>query len=279
MYLCYVDEAGCLGALPNGTSPIQPVFVLAGLIVDACHVQALTLDLLMLKRRFYPNLLSPDAQFLDWIQAEVKGNDVRGHIRRNSRNRRRHAIGFLDGLVTLLEDHGARLIGRLYVKGIGTPFQAQAVYTSSVQSMCSYFQQYLTHANDHGFVILDSRDKPKNANVSHSVFTQKFQSAGDCYGRLVEMPVFGHSDNHAGIQVSDLICSALLFPMATFAYCLGHVSSIHVHESYGLLRDQFGNRLQNLQYRYKDPTDRWRGGITVSDALTKRPGSLLFSSP
>ena len=38
----------------------------------------------------------------------------------------------------------------------------------------------------------------------------------DAYDRLMEMPMFGHSDNHAGIQAADMICSAFLFPMAAF---------------------------------------------------------------
>jgi hypothetical protein len=40
------------------------------------------------------------------------------------------------------------------------------------------------------------------------------------------MPLFGHSDNHAGIQAADLLCSAFLFPMATYMYCLGHIKTI-----------------------------------------------------
>jgi hypothetical protein len=32
------------------------------------------------------------------------------------------------------------------------------------------------------------------------------------------MPTFGHSENHAGLQLADLVCSALLFPMAMDAY-------------------------------------------------------------
>jgi len=34
MMVFYVDEAGCLGTLPTATSPIQPVFTLAGVILQ-----------------------------------------------------------------------------------------------------------------------------------------------------------------------------------------------------------------------------------------------------
>jgi len=35
--LCYLDESGDTGLLPSATAPIQPVFVIAGLIVN--HVR------------------------------------------------------------------------------------------------------------------------------------------------------------------------------------------------------------------------------------------------
>jgi hypothetical protein len=42
----------------------------------------------------------------------------------------------------------------------------------------------------------------------------------------MEVPSFGHSDNHAGLQLADLICSAFLWPMAMHAYCEGHITVI-----------------------------------------------------
>ena len=34
-HFCYLDESGCTGFLPAADSPIQPVFVIAGLIISA----------------------------------------------------------------------------------------------------------------------------------------------------------------------------------------------------------------------------------------------------
>lgn len=130
--------------------------------------------------------------------------------------------------------------------------------------------------NEQGFIIADSRSKAKNALVAHSVFTQKFQVAGDEYHRVLEMPTFGHSENHVGIQLADLVCSALLFPMAAHAYCLGYVANLHVHADHGVLKHRFGARLRTLQYRFQDTANQWRGGITVRDELAQRPGSRLF---
>ncbi len=272
----YVDEAGCLGTLPAATSPIQPVFTLAGVVMKRERLNDFTLDWLHLKERFFPNLRAAHADFLDWIMVEIKGAELRKYIRQAPRDPRRHALGFMDKFLTLLERHEVRLLGRVYVKPIGTAFNGRAVYTSAVQSLATDFQRYLETVNREGLMVLDSRNKPKNTNVSHSVFTQKFRAAGDAYSRLTEMPVFGHSDNHAGIQAADLICSAFLFPMAAYAYCQGRVTNIHVHLQYYRIRDRFGERLKALQFRYQDANQWWRGGITVSDGIGHQRGSVLF---
>jgi hypothetical protein len=162
MMVFYVDEAGCLGTLPTATSPIQPVFAIAGIVLRRECLHDFTLDWLDLKERFFPNLRPVAADFLDWNN------------------------------------------------------------------------------------------------------------------RLMEMPMFGHSDNHAGIQAADMICSAFLFPMATFVYCQGHVTNLHVDLQYYRIRDLFGDRLKRLQFRYQDANQWWRGGITVSDALGHQRGGVLF---
>lgn len=276
MFVLYTDEAGCPGMLPSATSPVQPVFLLAGVVLKEPSLKPFTLDLLRLKHRYFPRHLPATANYLDGITAEIKGAELRRQIRGSSRDERRHALGFMDKLLELLELHETKVLGRLYVKPIGVAFDGRAVYTSAVQSLATDFQHLLQIANASGLIVMDSRNKPGNVNVSHSIFTQKFRTAGDAYDRLVEMPLFGHSDNHAGIQAADLLCSAFLFPMATYAYCMGQVNNIHVDVRYQVIRDRFGDRIKRLQHRYQDADARWRGGITVSDALGHQRGSLLF---
>lgn len=276
MRVFYVDEAGCLGTLPTATAPIQPVFALAGIILRRECLQDFTLDWLHLKERFFPRLRPAD--FLDWIMVEIKGSELRKHVRQGPRDLRRHALGFMDKFLALLEQHDARLLGRIYVKPVGPVFNGRSVYTSAVQALAVDFQRYLETNTRQGLMVLDSRNKPKNTNVSHSVFTQKFQAGGDAYNRLMEMPMFGHSDNHAGIQAADMICSAFLFPMAAYVYCQGHVTNLHVHLQYYRIRDLFGERLKRLQFRYQDANNYWRGGITVSDAIGHQRGGVLFGA-
>ncbi len=276
MFYCYLDESGCTGALPASDSAIQPVLVIAGLILAHERLRPFTQDFLEIKRRFFPNLLTPDSHYLDWILKEIKGSDLRRAIRAGNRNERRHAIGFMERILDLIERHDAHIIGRIWVKGIGLPFNGTATYTYSVQSICRYFQNFLAVHDTSGIMIADSRDKVRNARVSHSIFTRKFRAAGDEYDRILEMPVFGHSDNHAGIQVADLVCSSMFFPMATYAYCLGHVQSTHVSLLYRQIRDRLGRRLECRQYRYQDQSGKWTGGITVSDAISHNHGSTVF---
>ena len=138
--------------------------------------------------------------FLDWILFEPKGGDLRKQAAEPSKRAKRQALRFFDETLKLVETTGCRLIGRVWIKGIAQPFAGPAVYTSSIQRLCQYFNNFLVQRNDHGLLVADSRTKDKNAKVSHSVFTQRFSAVGNPYAQLLELPVFGHSDNHAGFK-------------------------------------------------------------------------------
>ena len=278
MKVCFIDEAGDLGALADPPQPNdQPVLVVAGLFVDAGNLHALTGDFLTLKQRYFPNLPYPSTRPLDRILPEIKGADIRRNAIRGNARQRLHAVGFLDRILGLLRRHDVRLVTRIWIKGVGMPFDATPVYTSSIQGICTYFDHYLTQVDDIGACIADSRNKFKNISVSHSIFTQKFSPSSQSYPRIVELPTFGHSDNHAGLQLCDIVCSALLYPIACFAYCSGHVNNVHVQPRAASLRQRYGVQLKALQYRYQDAaTGRYRGGLVVADAIAHRNASLMF---
>jgi len=276
MQFHYLDEAGCTGVLPSSTSPIQPLFLMAGVIIPQSCVGPITRDFMDLKERFFPGAMMHISHPLDRILVEIKGADLRADLRSGNHRRCRHAMAFLDHLLDLLARHDARVMGRIYIKSIGGPFDGRSVYTASMQAMCEDFQHLLQTRGDTGLIVADSRAKPQNAAVSHSIFTQKFQAAADHWDRVLEMPTFGHSENHAGLQMADLVCSALLFPMAAYTYCTGHVASVHVNPAYAVLKTTFTKKLMPILHRYKDNTGKWRGGLTVSDGLGHRSSSLLF---
>lgn len=276
MQFYYLDEAGCTGVLPSSTSPVQPLFLMAGVIISQSCVGQITRDFVDLKARFFPGAMARIRLPLDRILVEIKGADLRADLRSGNHRRCRHAVAFLEHLLDLLARHNARVMGRIYIKGIGGPFDGRAVYTASMQAMCNDFQHLLHTRGDTGMIVADSRTKPQNAAVSHSIFTQKFQATGDDWDRILEMPTFGHSENHAGLQMADLVCSALLFPMAAYTYCSGRVASVHVNSAYTVLKTTFTRKLMPILYRYKGIAGKWRGGLTVSDGLAHRSSSLLF---
>lgn len=278
MKVCFVDEAGDLGALSDPPRQNdQPVLVIGGLILDAGNLHDFTARFLDLKSQYFPRLPYPSPRPLDRILPEIKGQDLRRNVTRGNARQHTHTIGFLDRILGLLKAHSVQLVARIWVKSLGGQFDATSVYTSSIQSICSYFDHYLTQTGDLGVCIADSRNKFKNVSVSHSIFTQKFGRVTRKYEGMAELPTFGHSDNHAGLQVCDLVCSGLLFPIACFAYCSGHVNNIHVQPRAAELRLRYGQQLKALQYRYYDATlNRYRGGFTVSDAIGHQSGSRMF---
>jgi len=263
MKICFVDESGCTGALPTATSDIQPILVIAGIIIDYTRLNRVTDQVLQLKQRFYPSTAASTRQYLAGILEEIKGSELRKNACQSKRHRR-HVFGYLNGIMDICEENNAKLVGRIWVKGIGEPFDGMAVYTSSIQAICAYFHDYLARENDLGLVIADSRLKQLNSPVAHSIFTQKFKSSGDLYDRLIELPTFAHSDNHAGLQVADAICSALLTPIAVNTYCTGHIQNVHVRAPYSHFKTNYGtsSSLKNLETEaFLSLADRCSGGV------------------
>ncbi len=188
-------------------------------------------------------------------------------------------IEFLNRVFTLLERCSARIVGRVLVKGIGVGYNSRATYSCRTQSICQHFQMWLAVKRQRGLVIADSRWKHQNVNIAHSIFTRQYSAGGNDYPNLLEVPVFGHSMNHAGLQIADLICSGIVFPIACHVYCTGHIHTPHVNPRYTELRAAFSRRLRRLQYRYEYAPHRWTGGLSTSDKLGHRSPSLLLRDP
>lgn len=276
MKVCYIDEAGCTGSLVSSTCNIQPALVIVGVIVDYGRLHHLTERLLNLKQRFFPNLAPRGTTHMGWMLHEIKGSDLRRDVCDPNRNVRRHRLGFMGEVLKLCEECDAKLVGRIWVKGIGEPINGTSIYTYSIQAIYTDFQNYLAQHEDVGFVIADSRVKHLNAIVAHSIFTQKFKGTGDAYDRIIELPAFSHSDNHAGLQIADALCSAIVTPIVVHTYCTGHVTNVHVRPGYAKVKERFAETCRALQHRYKEASGRDRGGLTVSDAIGLRPGGLMF---
>ena len=282
MYICYIDEAGCTGALPHGNNDIQPVFILAGVFIKQTHILKISNDLIDLKSEFFPNEKPISGMRNDWLGVEIKGSTIRKFAKSTSRNNRRFAYKFLEKIINIYQKYDVKIVSRVFIKKSGDDFNGISVYSSSVQQICRDFNSFLSEKNAKGIVIADGRNKPKNANVSHSLFTQvNSPSSSHEYSRIIEVPVFGHSDNHAGLQLADVMCSALLFPISTNRCCLRHIpDNIHCHAQHLTLISRYGEKLQSIQYRYskqKSSRAHWYGGIRLSDPLNKFNASVLFA--
>ncbi len=273
MYFCFVDESGGFEA-PNANPTATPLMAIAGLIVDSARLRSVTSDLITAKMAFFPQK-SPSGKFLDQILAEVKGHELRTSLRSAARNDRRHAKGYLDRVMRILTRHNIRLIGRVWVKGVGQPLDPAGSYTYAIQDITKHFHAFLTANHRAGIVICDSRMHNQDALVSHSVFTQKHRLGGDLLPRIAEAPVFGGSVNHAGLQLADTVASALIFPMAARVYCAHQWPGLHTDPHFDEIRARYASDLAGLLFRYRQ-SGRWRGGIVVSDNLRHWPSDRLF---
>jgi hypothetical protein len=276
--ICYIDEAGCPGVLPTAHSIVQPALVISALIVDADKLKALTNDFIKLKVRYFPGKFSRLHHDLDALMVEIKGADIRQGLRHGDKGKVQHHQKFLDDLFSLLDTAGARLVSRIWIKGIGQPFDGRAVYTATTQRIATLFQHYLGKNQGCGIMIGDFRDPKRNSHISHSVFTQKHKRGynGDAYPNLIEAPTFGISDNHAGLQVVDLITSAVIYPIATHLYCRGFVHSTHVNAGDSRIHLRYRARLKKVQYT-PHIDGKIQHGITVNDPHANKTSYDIFA--
>lgn len=240
---------------------------------------ALTWDFIAFKKQYRP-VLCKAGKLSEVIRTEIKGTDIRQNLRSSGRNRRRMAHGMLDKLLTMLERHDCRVLAKICVKSEGSANDEAAMYGSSIASLCATVEDYAAaRGGGQGVVILDSRTKSKNVDNVHCVTTRKLRAGGDMLPHLAESPVFGHSDTHIGLQIADLLVSALLFPAACATYAEDLVWNAHCHPAYAAVRDRHFQRVRALQHRYQSRTGKWTGGIIVSDRRHRKSARALFAAP
>ena len=277
MHICFIDESGGF-EVPASNPAATPLMVIVGLIIDSSQISCVTDRLLQVKRTFFPQRCQSHFP-LDDILCEIKGGDVRASLRSPGRNTRRHANGYLNQVVGILEQCQVSLIGRVWIKEIGKALDPAGSYTYAIQDLARSFERYLSTEASTGLVVCDSRMHNQDSQVSHSIFTQKHRSAGDLLPSILEAPVFGSSGNHAGLQLADTVASALVFPMAARVYCAAQWPGGHTDPHFDAVRTRYAARLVRVQFRYQDTAGKWRGGVVVSDRLGGLPSSRLFRAP
>ncbi|WP_229897619.1 DUF3800 domain-containing protein [Streptomyces finlayi] len=278
LHLCYLDESGTGQVLNPAVADSVPVMAIGGFTVPESQLKALSWDFIALKKKFRPELCKVPT-LSEVVHHEIKGETIRKSFRRRGRNQRRMAHGFLDHLLTILEQRDCRVMARIWVKQDGVVNDDTAMYAASVNALCSNFEHFLAERSSSGIAILDSRNPSDNTGNVHCVTTRKFAKGGDPLPHLPESPVFGHSNTHLGLQIADLLVSAVLAPAAAVTYAgdLAAVGNVHCDPGFVDVRDRHCPRIAKLQHRYESPTGKWTGGVVVSDARGHRSAGKLFT--
>lgn len=276
MHLCYLDESGTGQVLNPAVPDSVPVLVIGGFTVPESQVTALAWDFIALKKRFRPEL-SRFRTLTEVVHHEIKGETLRRPFRKGGRNQRRRAHGFLDHLLSILERRDCTIMARIWVKQEHVLNDDTAMYATSVSALCANFEHYLAGRSSSGIAVLDSRNPTDNLGNVHCVTTRKFGRGGDRLPHLPESPVFGHSNTHLGLQIADLIVSAILAPAASVTYAGDLVGNVHCAPAFSEIRDRHCPRLKQLQHRYQEPTGKWTGGIVVSDARGRQSAKKLLA--
>ncbi|HYB24932.1 MAG TPA: DUF3800 domain-containing protein [Solirubrobacteraceae bacterium] len=278
MQLCYVDESGTAETLTEADRDQQPAIVIAGVSLPERDLLDITHRWLELKARFYPSAASrARGGWLDVILHNLKGTTIRnGFKTRATTRQKRNAVGFLDGMLKLLESYDAKIIGRMWIKELDVENEDMSMHGAGLQHICAAFDAMLPKA-ERGMVVVDSQTYRHNHQLAHSMFTQRFGKTPRHCG-LVDMPVFGHSDNHAGLQIADMICSALLAPLAAAVYA-GPYKSWNRHCDRGFIdiREEFGQRIAARTFTWKDYHGQDVPSLTLSNPVSKRGIKLMWS--
>ncbi|MGH2959620.1 MAG: DUF3800 domain-containing protein [Solirubrobacterales bacterium] len=212
MQLCYLDESGDPYALSRASDQsCPPVFVLGGVTFDAEALKPVTRELVKLKSDLKPEArLLHEHDYLKALLPELKGSNLRKIVRTHgSKDGSALAMSALDETLSILERHDATIVGFIHDRNVDENAAGERAYNRAVKHVCKAFDNRLSSENDFGLVIADNRDDKRNRELSHEIYVQKFRD-GDRLPRIVEAPMFGQSENHAGLQLADIVCSAFL---------------------------------------------------------------------
>ncbi|MHB1057990.1 MAG: DUF3800 domain-containing protein [Rhodanobacter sp.] len=276
--ICYIDEAGCTEPLASSTVVTQPVFLVTALFVEEAQVRQMTDDFTQLKRKYFPGSFANIRHQLDAMTIELKGIDIKKALRGdNGPQQQKIHQRFVDDLLKLVKSFDGKIVSKIWVKGVGKKFKGHDVYSMSTQDIAMLFEDHLFRRTHKGIIVSDFRSPGNNRIISHSIFTQMYRRklTGNAYPSLLEAPLFGVSNNHAGLQITDILTSALLCPMATVTYCSGYVTNIHVAQNDREILKRYKRRVSALQYTTVMGQKTIRG-ISVKDAHARRTAHAML---
>lgn len=122
-------------------------------------------------------------------------------------------------------------------------------YGHSVLKIASKFELFLEEHYTSGLLIADSRKTSENERTTHSLFTQKH--SGTKLRKINEVVTYGHSTNFAMLQLADIVCSAVLFPMFCYSFARSipdiSLDNININEGYGEIARRYSEKIKHLQ--------------------------------
>lgn len=280
MWICFVDESGDPGVLPRSPAKGDPsaLLVLMAVAARAEDLRPITRRLLELKSQ-WPHVRGYSSRVLDRIDCDLKGSSLRaGWQTRAPAATQQLAATVTDGAVSLLEEFRTPIFGKVFVKHPGGTFDGQRLYNMGLAHICEAFQALLDRVDDHGIVVVDSRNEGKNRATSHSIFTRKFAAADDSFSRLLDVPTYADSKNHAGLQLADWVASSLIAPMALDTYCQDSTPCPEWDAGYERLTTLYRDRLRKLQFAARSGRG-WKGAIKASDWRGGKPANAFMKLP
>lgn len=237
---CYIDEAGCPGRLPAADSNIQPFLVVAALALQSDSVGAFTHEVVRLKQG-YLSALTPGRGPAS-LSFEVKGCALRAQLRQAGTTET-PAHRLLDGTLEVLRRFDARVYAQVTPKPAGQAFDGKATYASSMLRLACGFDAWLGEQNSQGLMICDFREPGLNELMSRPIREAKF-GASDTLPRLLDVPVFGHSQSHAGLQVADWMASSLIFAAVSARHATQLSGHPHLHVNDRVIAKRYHKRLR-----------------------------------
>jgi Protein of unknown function (DUF3800) len=266
----YVDEAGNAARFSHAGSPsASPVFVVAGVTLAPGQLCTAKERLLIARRRAFgaPRTRSLVENLYD---NEVKAAVLRAGMNgTGSRLHQRRCWEYVEDSVSILEDLRARVFAHVWLKTPGSWLDESGAYRTSLQHFATGFSHRLAADDNCGAMLLDARSPKKDSSAQRAIVDLKYScepdSVTDRLIGLTEVASVGDSKNFVGLQLADLVASALLFPMA----CVAFRTELGIYKSPAQFQEAqktYGERLAALQCHWRTPDRRRRDGFVVTHA-------------
>lgn len=99
---------------------------------------------------------------------------------------------------------------------------------------------------------------------------------------------YGHSTNFAMLQLADIVCSAVLFPMYCYSFARSipdiSLDNININDGYGEIARRYSERIKHLQLLEKIVNSEGRvqkiwglSAVNNNDECEQAPSFLLFN--